>query len=205
MSDPSTATRRRGRSITTTTGADSYPFVSSSRIIPFVYISFGNFIELQRSSNVQGCASNEHYNICFVVSGACPHSHVCWRGLVVKSRRLETEGSRVGGLLEPASWPCVSAKVKDGSHIVIWTACKSTHNQYETSCGFLPHPRECLYASGSISSLSIGPDYQYQYFHLFRCSLLHVTPVRNPLRHLHAVQGLVCLSLTFIQGYNPGV
>ena len=31
------------------------------------------------------------------------------------------------------------------------------------------------------------------YFHLFRCSLLHIIPVHNLLRHLHAVQGLVCL------------
>ena len=30
-----------------------------------------------------------------------------------------------------------------------------------------------------------------KYFHLFRCSLLNDTPVRNLLRHLHAVQGLV--------------
>ena len=50
--------------------------------------------------------------------------------------------------------------MKDGSHVVIWTACKITHNQYETSCEFRPHPRKCLYASGSIS---IWSDYQYQY------------------------------------------
>ena len=31
-----------------------------------------------------------------------------------------------------------------------------------------------------------------KYFHLLRCSLLHATPVRNMLRHLHAAQGLVC-------------
>ena len=31
-----------------------------------------------------------------------------------------------------------------------------------------------------------------KYFHLLRCSLLHATPVRNLLRHLHAAQGLVC-------------
>ena len=31
-----------------------------------------------------------------------------------------------------------------------------------------------------------------KYFHLLRCTLLHATPVRNLLRHLHAVQGLVC-------------
>ena len=74
-------------------------------------------------------------------------------GLVVR-----VVGSRVRNLLEPESWHCVGAQVKDGSHVVIWTACKGTHNQYETSSGFLPHPRECLYASGSISSLSIGPD-----------------------------------------------
>ena len=29
------------------------------------------------------------------------------------------------------SWPCVGAQVKDGYHVVIWTACKRTHNQYE--------------------------------------------------------------------------
>ena len=47
--------------------------------------------------------------------------------------------------------------------MVIWTACKRTHNQHETNCGFQPHPRECLCASGSIINLSILPDYQYQY------------------------------------------
>ena len=26
------------------------------------------------------------------------------------------------GLLEPASWPCVGAQVKDGSHVVTWMA-----------------------------------------------------------------------------------
>ena len=31
-----------------------------------------------------------------------------------------------------------------------------------------------------------------KYFHLFRCSLLHVTPVRTRLRHLHAVHELIC-------------
>ena len=31
------------------------------------------------------------------------------------SRGLETEGSRVLGLLEPGSWLCVGAQVKDGS------------------------------------------------------------------------------------------
>ena len=35
-----------------------------------------------------------------------------------------------------------------------------THNQHETSYGFRPHPRECLYASSSIISLSIWPVYQ---------------------------------------------
>ena len=72
------------------------------------------------------------------------------------SRGLETEGSLVLGLLEPASWPCVCAQVNDGSHVVIWTACERTHNQYKTSCGFRPHPRECLNATVSIISLSIG-------------------------------------------------
>ena len=32
----------------------------------------------------------------------------------------------------------------------------------------------------------------FKYLHLFRCSMLHVTPVCNMLRHLHAVQGLLC-------------
>ena len=31
-----------------------------------------------------------------------------------------------------------------------------------------------------------------KYFHLLRCSLLHSTPVRNLLRHLHIAHGLVC-------------
>ena len=31
-----------------------------------------------------------------------------------------------------------------------------------------------------------------KYFHLLHSSLLHTTPVCNLLRHLHAVQGLVC-------------
>ena len=31
-----------------------------------------------------------------------------------------------------------------------------------------------------------------RYFHLIRCSLLHATPVRSLLRHIHAAQGLVC-------------
>ena len=50
-------------------------------------------------------------------------------------------------------------------YVVIWMACKRTNNQYETSCGFRSHPRECPYASGSISSLSIWLDNQYQYIH----------------------------------------
>ena len=49
------------------------------------------------------------------------------------------------GFLEAASWPCIGAQVKYGSHVVIWTACKRMHNQYETSSGFF----------------RIVPDYQY--------------------------------------------
>ena len=56
-------------------------------------------------------------------------------------------------------------QVKDVSHVVILTSCKRTYNQYETNCGFRPHPRECPYASGSIIILSIGPDYQYHNTH----------------------------------------
>ena len=44
--------------------------------------------------------------------------------------------SQVQCLIEPVSQPCVGAQVKYGSHVVIWMACKRTHNQYETSCGF---------------------------------------------------------------------
>ena len=65
--------------------------------------------------------------------------------------------------LRPRGLPCIGAQVKDESHVVIWTVCKRTHNQYETSCEFRSHPRECLYASASIISLSISPNYQYQY------------------------------------------
>ena len=95
---------------------------------------------------------------------ACKRTFQRIRSLVVKSRGLESEGSRVRGLLEPESWPCVGAHVKkDESHVVIWRACKRTHNQYETSCGFRPtHGIIYLYASESMSSLSIVPDYQYQ-------------------------------------------
>ena len=60
---------------------------------------------------MQGCASNGHCNICLLVLGAWPHSHV-------------------------------------------------------------------------VSPL--------KYFHLLHYSLLHDTPVRNLLRHIHAAQGLVC-------------
>ena len=42
------------------------------------------------------------------------------------------------------------------------TACQGSHNQYYISCGFRSIPRECLYARASISSLIIGPDYQYR-------------------------------------------
>ena len=67
-------------------------------------------------------------------------------------------------MLDSVIWSCVGAQVKDGSHVVIWTAYKGTHNQYETSCGFRPHPRECPYANGNISSLNIMPDYPYHFF-----------------------------------------
>ena len=81
---------------------------------------------------------------------------ICSRGLVIRVVDLRP---RARGWLETASWPSVRAQVKYGTHVVIWTACKITHKQYKTSCGFQAHPRECLYASGSIS---IWPDYQYQ-------------------------------------------
>ena len=46
------------------------------------------------------------------------------------SRGHEIEGSRVWGLHESESWPCVGAQVKDWSHVVIWMAGKITHTQY---------------------------------------------------------------------------
>ena len=45
-----------------------------------------------------------------------------------KNRGLETEGSRVRGLL-------VGAQVKDGFHVVIWTGCRRTHNQVNINFG----------------------------------------------------------------------
>ena len=74
---------------------------------------------------------------------------------------LEAEGSRVRGLLESGSWPYVGTQIKNGPYVVICTACKRTHNKYETSCGFWPHPWECLNDIGSIRSISIWPDYKY--------------------------------------------
>ena len=72
--------------------------------------------------------------------------HKSSRGLVVRDRG-------VAGLRLARTWPCVGAQVKYGSHVVIWTACKVTHNQYETTCGLRHHRRERLHASGSISKL----------------------------------------------------
>ena len=95
--------------------------------------------------------------------GCSSNTHIC--SLLVWSR-VRVVDTRVRGLLEVVSWPCVGAQVNDGSHVKVWTACKRTHNQYETSCGFRPHPRECLYASGIVISLSIEPNYQYQYKHM---------------------------------------
>ena len=48
------------------------------------------------------------------------------------------EGSPLRCLLESVGWSCVGAQVKDGSHVVIWMACKRRHSQYETRCGFRP-------------------------------------------------------------------
>ena len=48
-----------------------------------------------------------------------------------KNRGLETEGSRVRGLL-------VGAQVQDGFHFVIWTGCRRTHNQ-NTNINFLKY------------------------------------------------------------------
>ena len=85
----------------------------------------------------------------------------------VVSVAVRVVGTRLGGgsgvrvLAESVSWPCVGAQVKDGSHVVIWTAYKITHDQYGTSCGFRSHPWGCIHASGSIISIRIGPDYQY--------------------------------------------
>ena len=56
----------------------------------------------------------------------CFSTYVYSHGLMVRVVDLRL---RVRGLLESASWPCVCAQVKDGSHIVIWTACKITLDQ----------------------------------------------------------------------------
>ena len=53
-------------------------------------------------------------------------------------------------------------------HVLIWTAFKITHNQYETGRGFRPHPRECLYASGNIISLGKSSNCHYRYQLLIR-------------------------------------
>ena len=59
----------------------------------------------------------------------------------------------VRGLIESTNWLCVSAQVKYRSHVVIWTASKRTHNQYDTNCRFISHPLEYIYANCSISSV----------------------------------------------------
>ena len=69
------------------------------------------------------------------------YKNVLSRVLVVRAVDLKPRGRGVRGLLEPASWPCVGAQVKIWVPCRDWTACKRTHNQYETGCGFLPHPR----------------------------------------------------------------
>ena len=48
----------------------SSSFVSSNRILPFVFRFFAFSLNFRRSSKVQRCASNGHCDICFVVSGA---------------------------------------------------------------------------------------------------------------------------------------
>ena len=63
-----------------------------------------------------------------------------------------TEGSRVQGFLEPVCWQCIGSQVKDGSHVVIWTACTRTHNQNETSCGFRLRPPKSYMLAAAIAS-----------------------------------------------------
>ena len=43
---------------------------------------------------------------------ACQTKYSGWR------RGLENEGSRILGLLDSASWPCVGAQVKDGFQVI---------------------------------------------------------------------------------------
>ena len=52
------------------------------------------------------------------------------------------------------------------------------------------HCNICLVVSGARPHSHVAS--LLRYFHLLRCSLLHATPVRNLLRHIHAVHGLVC-------------
>ena len=101
-------------SVTLSTHSSKRVILLSCHQIAFFHLSthFLAFsLNLWRSSKVQGSACNWHCNICLVVLGAWPHSHI-------------------------------------------------------------------------VSPL--------KYIHLLRCFFLHATPVRNLLRHLHAVHGLVC-------------
>ena len=51
------------------------------------------------------------------------------------------------------SWLYVGAQVKDGSHVVIRTACKRTHNQYETSWRFRPIYGNAYTLAAALSAL----------------------------------------------------
>ena len=50
------------------------------------------------------------------------------------------------------------------------------------------HCNICLVVSGALPYSHVV---YFSYAYLLRCSLLHATPVRNLLRHLHAAQGLI--------------
>ena len=67
------------------------------------------------------------------------HMLYCSCGLVVRVVDLRPRGCRF-----------------DAARICELRRCASkiTHNQYGTICRFQPHPRECIYASSSIISLS---------------------------------------------------
>ena len=67
-----------------------------------------------------------------------PGGHLKATYMSAPSRGLETEGCAFKRVPETASWHCIGAQVKNGSYVVIWEACKRTHNQYEIVVDFSP-------------------------------------------------------------------
>ena len=82
---------------------------------------------------------------------------------------------------------------------IFWHFCWTTKG-HPKGCACNGHCHICLVVSGaSPHSHVVSP---LKYFHLFRCSMLHDTPMPNLLRHLHAVHGLVRPLLSFHPGWQ---